>query len=163
MGFVTITLIGSGNGIRRCPNAVDRAKILRSSPSGKRSLKVAPPEVDAAAGRPEVDAPVSADAARSVRTRSIHQRACSMRYLVMTHVSPDDVIRRAREYFAANTLMDVADESDDMIRFEGDIGMAAIRVDREHGHTNVHAETDRVVGLDVTDITKRFLYTLEHV
>ena len=50
----------SGNGIRRCPNAVDRAKIPRPSPSGKRSLKVAPPEVDAAAGRPEVDAPVSA-------------------------------------------------------------------------------------------------------
>ena len=25
-----------------------------------------------------------------------------MRYLVMTHVSPDDVIRRAKEYFAAN-------------------------------------------------------------
>ena len=50
-----------------------------------------------------------------------------------------------------------------MIRFAGDIGVAAIRVDREHGHTNVHAETDRVVGLDVTDITKRFLYTLEHV
>ena len=86
-----------------------------------------------------------------------------MRYLVMTHVSPDAVIRRAREYFAANTFMDVADESDDTIRFEGDIGIAAIRVDREHGHTNVHAETDRVVGLDVTDITKRFLYTLEHV
>lgn len=86
-----------------------------------------------------------------------------MRYLVMTHVSPDDVIRRAREYFAGNTLLEVADESDDMIRFEGDIGIAAIRVDREHGHTNVHAETDRVAGLDVTDVTKRFLYTLEHV
>jgi hypothetical protein len=60
MGFVTITLIGSGNGIRRGPNAVDRAKILRSRPPGKRSRKVAPREVDAAAGRPEVDAPVSA-------------------------------------------------------------------------------------------------------
>jgi hypothetical protein len=86
-----------------------------------------------------------------------------MRYLVMTHVSPEEVIRRAREFFAAHTLLDIADESSEMIRFEGDIGVAAIRVDREHGHTNVHARTDRVVGLDVTDITKRFLYTLEHV
>jgi hypothetical protein len=86
-----------------------------------------------------------------------------MRYLVMTHVSPEDVIQRAREFYAAHTYLRVADESEDSIRFEGDIGVAAIRVDREHGHTNVHAETDRVVGLDVTDITKRFLYTLEHV
>lgn len=86
-----------------------------------------------------------------------------MRYLVMTDVSPEDVIRRAREFFSAHTLLAVADESAEAIRFEGDIGVAAIRVDREHGHTNVHAETDRVVGLDVTDITKRFLYTLEHV
>lgn len=86
-----------------------------------------------------------------------------MRYLVMTHVSPEDVIRRAREFYAAHTFLDVAEESADSIRFEGNIGIATIRVDREHGHTNVHAETDRVVGLDVTDITKRFLYTLEHV
>jgi hypothetical protein len=86
-----------------------------------------------------------------------------MRYLVMTYVSPEDVIRRAREFFAAHTRLEVADETADTVRFEGDIGTAAIRVDREHGHTNVHAETDRVVGLDVTDITKRFLYTLEHV
>lgn len=86
-----------------------------------------------------------------------------MRYVVMTHVSPEDVLRRAREFFAAHTLLEVADESSDSISFEGSIGRAAIRVDREHGHTNVHAATDRVVGLDVTDITKRFLYTLEHV
>jgi hypothetical protein len=86
-----------------------------------------------------------------------------MRYLVMTDVSPEDVLGRAREFFAAHTLLAVADESAETIRFEGDIGVAAIRVDREHGHTNVHAETDRVVGLDVTDITKRFLYTLGHV
>ena len=86
-----------------------------------------------------------------------------MRYLVMTDVSPEDVLGRAREFFAAHTLLAVADESAETIRFEGDIGVAAIRVDRENGHTNVHAETDRVVGLDVTDITKRFLYTLGHV
>lgn len=86
-----------------------------------------------------------------------------MRYLVMTHVSPEDVLERAREFYTAHTLLQIDDESADMIRFKGDLGVAAIRVDREHGHTNVHAETDRVAGLDVTDITKRFLYTLEHV
>lgn len=45
-----------------------------------------------------------------------------MRYLVMTDVSPEDVIRRAREFFAAHTLLAVADESTETIRFEGDIG-----------------------------------------
>jgi len=86
-----------------------------------------------------------------------------MRYLVMTHVSPGDVLERAKDFYAAHTRLQVAEETDASIRFEGDIGVAVIRTDREHGHTNVHAETDRVVGLDVTDITKRFLYTLEHV
>jgi hypothetical protein len=86
-----------------------------------------------------------------------------MRYLVMTHVSPEEVLRRARDFYSAHTRLRVAGETDTSIRFEGGIGVAEIRADREHGHTNVHAETDRVVGLDVTDITKRFLYTLEHV
>lgn len=86
-----------------------------------------------------------------------------MRYLVMTHVSPEDVLRRAKEFYAEHTRLRVAEESSDQIRFEGDIGVATIRVDRDHGHTNVRAVTDRQVGLDVTDITKRFLYTLEHV
>jgi len=86
-----------------------------------------------------------------------------MRYLVMTHVSPEDVLRRAREFYSTHTRLEVAAESPDSIRFAGRIGVATIRVDREHGHTNVHAATDRVVGLDVTDVTKRFLYTLEHV
>jgi hypothetical protein len=86
-----------------------------------------------------------------------------MRYLVMTHVSPENVLRRAKEYYAEHTHLRVASESPESIRFEGKIGIARLRVDREHGHTNVHAETDRVAGLDVTDVTKRFLYTLEHV
>lgn len=78
----------------------------------------------------------------------------------MTHISPEEVLRRAKEFFGANTRLRVAEESADAITFTGEIGRAEIRVDREHGHTNVHASTDRVVGLDVTDITKRFLYTL---
>ena len=86
-----------------------------------------------------------------------------MRYVVMTHVPPEEVLQRAKDYFSEHTRLQVAAESPDSVRFEGGIGVASIRVDREHGHTNVHAETDRVVGLDVTDVTRRFLYTLEHV
>ena len=86
-----------------------------------------------------------------------------MRYVVMTHVPPEEVLQRARDYYSEHTRLQVTAEGPDSIRFEGAIGVADIRVDREHGHTNVHAETDRVVGLDVTDITRRFLYTLEHV
>lgn len=86
-----------------------------------------------------------------------------MRYQVMTHAAPEDVLARAKRYFSEHTRMQVEDESDDAVSFAGDIGRATLRVDRKHGHTNVHAETNRVVGLDVTDVTKRFLYTLEHV
>lgn len=86
-----------------------------------------------------------------------------MRYNVMTDISPEEVLSRAREFFAEHTRMEVADQAEDSITFTGEIGMARLRVDREHGHTNVHAETDRGVGFDVTDLTKRFLYTLGHV
>ena len=86
-----------------------------------------------------------------------------MRYLVMTDVPPEEVLERAKRFFAENTGMRVSEEASDQLSFAGDLGTARIRVDREHGHTNVHADTDRVAGLDVTDITKRFLYTLGHV
>lgn len=79
----------------------------------------------------------------------------------MTHIPPEDVLRRAKEFYAANTRLEIAEESSDSVTFQGIIGTAQIRVDRDHGRTNVHASTDRVVGLDVTDVTKRFLYTLE--
>lgn len=86
-----------------------------------------------------------------------------MRYLVMTEVSPEQVLERAKAFFARHSRMRVTEESEDAVSFAGDIGTATFRVDREHGHTNVHATTDRGVGLDVTDLTKRFLYTLGHV
>ena len=86
-----------------------------------------------------------------------------MRYLTMTEVSPEEVLERAKRFYAEQTRMRVEEETDDSVSFAGEIGRATLRVDRKHGHTNVHAETDRVVGLDVTDVTKRFLYTLEHV
>ncbi len=86
-----------------------------------------------------------------------------MRYVSRTEISPEEVLERARRFYSEHTRMDVVEEGDDFLRWEGEIGEARIRVDREHGHTNVHAETDRVVGLDVTDVTKRFLYTLERI
>lgn len=86
-----------------------------------------------------------------------------MRYLTITHVSPETVLERARAFFDRHSRLRIAEETDSSITFRGEIGEARIRVDRHGGHTNVHAETDRVVGLDVTDLAKRFLYTLGHV
>lgn len=86
-----------------------------------------------------------------------------MRYLARTEIPPEEVLERARRFFAEHTRMEVDSEGRDFVSWKGEIGEARIRVDREHGHTNVHAETDRVVGLDVTDIAKRFLYTLDRI
>ena len=83
-----------------------------------------------------------------------------MRYIAITDVAPQEVLQRAKDFFGTHTRLEVGEETADSVTFRGKIGTAKIRVDREHGHTNVHATTDRVVGLDVTDITKRFLYTL---
>lgn len=86
-----------------------------------------------------------------------------MRYLVMTEVPPEEVLERAKSFFADHSRMRVAEATPDSVTFTGEIGRARFRVDREHGHTNVHTETDRGVGFDVTDLAKRFLYTLGHV
>jgi len=86
-----------------------------------------------------------------------------MRYLVMTQVPPKEVLDRARRFFAEHSHLDLVEEGDASLAFSAGDGTAKISALREYDHTNVRAETDRVVGLDVTDITKRFLYTLEHV
>ncbi len=86
-----------------------------------------------------------------------------MRYLVMTEVSPEDVLERAKRFFAKHATLAVREPEDGGLTLQGEIGSATIRVDRAHGHTNVRVETDRVAGLDITDLTKRFLYTLGHV
>ena len=90
-------------------------------------------------------------------------RVLNMRYHVMTEVSPEDVLQRAREFYTVNARVEVESAGPDGIRVFGDIGSADIQVDRHHGHTNVHAQTDRMVGLDITDLTKRFLYSLGHI
>ncbi|MEE8486820.1 MAG: hypothetical protein V3S56_01530 [Gemmatimonadota bacterium] len=86
-----------------------------------------------------------------------------MKYLVMTEVPLEEVLQRAREFFSEHSQLEVEEPADDFLRFTGEAGTTEIRVDRAHGHTNVRVETDRVAGLDITDLTKRFLYTLGHV
>lgn len=83
-----------------------------------------------------------------------------MRYVTMTAIPPEEVLARARHFFDQNSRMELAEERPDELVFDGEIGRAVLRVDREGGRTNVRIETNRVVGLDVTDIAKRFLYTL---
>lgn len=83
-----------------------------------------------------------------------------MRYVTITDVSPEDVLVRAKQFFEENSTLEVQEETASSLTFAGRIGLAKFAVDRDGGHTNVHVETDRVVGLDVTDLAKRFLYTL---
>ncbi|MCG8469748.1 MAG: hypothetical protein MJB57_16335 [Gemmatimonadetes bacterium] len=83
-----------------------------------------------------------------------------MRYVTITDVSPEDVLERAKRFFEEHSGLRVEEETESSLTFVGEIGLARFAVDREGGHTNVHVETDRVVGLDVTDLAKRFLYTL---
>jgi len=83
-----------------------------------------------------------------------------MRYVTMTEVSPEQVLDRAKRFFAEHSGLEVREETDRSLTLAGPIGLARFDVDRDGGHTNVHVETDRVVGLDVTDLAKRFLYTL---
>lgn len=85
-----------------------------------------------------------------------------MRYVTITEVPPEEVLERAKRFFAEHSRLRVQEETADSVTFAGEIGLARFRVDREGGHTNVHAFTDRVVGLDVTDLAKRFLYTLRN-
>jgi hypothetical protein len=86
-----------------------------------------------------------------------------MRYLVMTDIPPEEVVERAKRFFAEHARLGVREPESGVITFEGELGKAEFRLDRAHGHTNVRLTTDRVAGLDITDLAKRFLYTLGHV
>ena len=86
-----------------------------------------------------------------------------MRYVTITDLSPEDVLDRAKSFFGEHSRLRVHEETDASVTFAGEIGLAYFAVDRAGGHTNVRVETDRVVGLDVTDLAKRFLYTLRNV
>jgi hypothetical protein len=86
-----------------------------------------------------------------------------MKFEVATHLSPEDVIQRAEEYYREHTGLEVQERGNNRLEYSGAIGVAKIAAYREHGHTTVHAETDRGVGFDVTDQTLRFLYTIPHI
>ena len=85
-----------------------------------------------------------------------------MRYVTLTDVSPEEVLERAKRFFKEHSRLEIREETSSTLTFAGEIGLAHFAVDRDGGHTNVHVETDRVVGLDVTDLAKRFLYTLRN-
>jgi hypothetical protein len=86
-----------------------------------------------------------------------------MTFEVLTEMPPEEVLRRASEFFRSRSNLEETERSDHSVTFQGRIGTVRIRADREYAHTVVRAETDRGVGLDVTDLTLRFLYTIPHV
>lgn len=86
-----------------------------------------------------------------------------MRFEVSTHLSPEEVIEKAERYFLDDTGLEVSERGDNRLEFTGAIGNTVIKAHRSHGHTVVYAETDRGVGLDITDRTLRFLYTVPHI
>ncbi|MEE9131984.1 MAG: hypothetical protein V3U13_00350 [Gemmatimonadota bacterium] len=86
-----------------------------------------------------------------------------MKYELATHLSPEEVIRRAEEYYRENSGLEVQERGNNRLEYSGAIGIAKISAHREHGHTTVHVETDRGAGFDVTDLTLRFLYAIPHI
>lgn len=86
-----------------------------------------------------------------------------MKFELATHLSPEEVIQRAEEYYRAHTGLEVQTKGDNQLEYSGAIGVAKLVAYREHGHTTVHLETDRGVGFDVTDQSLRFLYSIPHV
>jgi hypothetical protein len=86
-----------------------------------------------------------------------------MKFEVSTHMSPEKVLEQAEAYYAEHTGMTVAERAADRLELTGAIGSAVIKAYRDHGHTTVYAETNRGVGLDVTDQTLRFLHQIPHI
>lgn len=86
-----------------------------------------------------------------------------MKYELATHLSPEEVIRRAEEYYRENSGLEMQERGNNRLEYSGAIGIAKISAHREHGHTTVHVETDRGAGFDVTDLTLRFLYSIPHI
>lgn len=83
-----------------------------------------------------------------------------MDFEVLTDLTPEEVLERASRYYRERTRLEEAERSDHAIAFRGHSGAARVEARRHYHHTVVRAETDRGVGLDVTDLTLRFLYTL---
>ena len=86
-----------------------------------------------------------------------------MKFEVATDLSPEEVIRQAEDFYREHTGLELQERGADRLEYSGAIGAATIEAYREHGHTTVHVETDRGVGLDVTDQTLKFLYSIPHI
>jgi hypothetical protein len=86
-----------------------------------------------------------------------------MTFEVLTNLRPEEVIERAAAFYRERSRLEEIEHGDGSITFQGRPGTARIHAHRHYSHTTVRAETDRGVGLDVTDLTLRFLYTIPHV
>lgn len=86
-----------------------------------------------------------------------------MKFEVATHLKPEEVLLQAEAYYAEKSGLKVTERTDNRLELGGAIGNAVIKAYRDHGHTTVYAETDRGVGLDVTDLTLRFLHAIPHI
>lgn len=86
-----------------------------------------------------------------------------MDFEVATHLSPEDVIQKAEEFYREHTGLKIQERGENRLEYSGAIGIAKIKAYKEHGHTTVYVQTDRGVGFDVTDVTLRFLYSIPHV
>ena len=86
-----------------------------------------------------------------------------MKFELATHLSPEEVIQKAEEFYHENSGLELQGRGDNRLEFSGAIGLATVSAYRDHGHTAVHVETDRGVGFDVTDLSLRFLYSIPHV
>ena len=87
-----------------------------------------------------------------------------MKYFHRTHLSPDDVLAGAAQFFGA-TLAPV-EEGPRRRQFAGSIGRIGVSVQAEGGHyTLVTMDTDQVGESEADKLAKRFLtelHMLEH-
>jgi hypothetical protein len=83
-----------------------------------------------------------------------------MKYFHRTHVSPDQVIARAAEFFSHRVAP--VEESPRRRRFAGAIGQLTVIAEAEGGHyTLVTVETNQPGESELDKLAKRFL-TLVH-
>lgn len=86
-----------------------------------------------------------------------------MQFQVRTEWPPQDVLGRAVGFYRQKGSLKETERSDHSVTFEGRIGRVTVRAHRHYSYTLVEVETDRGVGLDITDITLRFLHSIPHL
>jgi hypothetical protein len=91
------------------------------------------------------------------------KRAIEMKFQLTTHLTPEDVIQKAEQYYGEHTGLDLQERGENRLKYTGAIGVAEFSAYCDHGHTTVQVETDRGVGFDVTDQALRFLYSIPHI